>query len=108
MLSAEGAACDPQYIVNIIRYQKPDLADIEDVKLVLAAYLKTGKLLEAFDLARRTAIEAISAQNAESEANSDTGIIADLTNFILDTCFNSECCNVNTDVKVGSPQSDRR
>jgi hypothetical protein len=79
-------------IVNIFTYQAPDFADMEDAKIILAACLRTGRVVEALELGRKVAAGNIDEDGevTEEAVQQTAQATSNIINFILDTCFSSE------------------
>lgn len=78
-----------ELIVNIVTYKYPDLQEVEDVKIVLEAFLRVGRVAEALDLSRKIALASVQGEGdydaeAVEQASQRT---ADLITFIFDTCY---------------------
>lgn len=87
-----------QLIVSIMSYKSPGLQDMNDAKIVLTAYLRTGQVVEALALARKAALTPV---QAGEEVNEDASAhvsqtISELTAFIFDTCFSCRSFSQNT------------
>lgn len=97
--SSDDQTESSQLIVNIVSYKAPDLSDISDAKIVLAAFLRTGRVAEAMDLGRKVALAPVQTQDVieEEAARQAVQTLSDLVSFTFDTCFTCECA------KIGGP-----
>lgn len=97
--SSDDQTESSQLVANIVSYKAPDLSDLSGAKIVLAAFLRTGRVAEALDLGRKVASAPVQTQDmAEQEAASQAvQTLSQLVSFTFDTCFTCECA------KIGGP-----
>lgn len=78
-----------ELIVNIVTYKYPDPQEMDQVKIILAAFLRLGRVTEALELSRRMALAGVQEDgDMEAEALEQAGRrISDIMSFIFDTCF---------------------
>jgi hypothetical protein len=78
-----------ELIVSIVTYKYPDPQEMDEVKIILAAFLRLGRVTEALELSRKMALAGVQEDgDIEAEALEQAGRrISDIISFIFDTCF---------------------
>lgn len=90
--SQDNTTESAELIINIFTFKCPNLQDSDAVKIVIAAFLRLGRVVEALALSRKIALAGL---QSESDFDADSveqanQTMADLVYFIFDTCYTCE------------------
>lgn len=88
MLNTSNQAESAELIINIVTYKYPDLQEMDDVRIGLAAFLRAGRVVEALELSRKVALANVQDDDPEAEVLEQAGqVVSDVITFIFNTCF---------------------
>lgn len=90
MLSSnDDVAESAELVVNLVTFKHPDLQELDDIKIVLAAFVRSGRVVEALEQSRKVSLTQVQAvaDAGEKEVEQASKMVSDIVYFIFDTCF---------------------